>query len=537
MTQNDGGPVGAEVSSDSQRLNELGYAQELRRRMSGFSNFAVSFTIISILTGCMTTFYLAMYAGGGPSMSIGWPLVGVLVLMVGLAMGEVCSSFPTAGGLYYWSAKLARKNAAAWSWFTGWFNLVGQIAVTASIDFGFALFFGAWLSLLDADFVATPRWTFLFYALVLIAHALLNARGVNLVTKLNDISVWWHIAGVALIVGALVIIPDSHASSSFVWSEFHNETGWSFPGSGLYVFGIGLLLAQYTLTGYDASAHMTEETVGADVAGPRGIVRSIWVSVLAGWILLLGLAYAITDYDKTLAAADASGVPPAQIFLDSLGSSWARVLMFVTLGAQFFCGAASMTANSRMIYAFSRDGAIPGSRLWHQINPKTRTPTNSIWLAMVGAIALGLPSLWRNPAGVPVAFFAIVSIAVIGLYVSYVIPVYLRLKLGESFQRGPWHLGKWSYIVGWIAVIWVGIIAVLFLLPQFAPVDKYNFNYAPVAFALVIGAVTVWWLASAKEWFTGPKVQGTPEELAAIENELAALERGELSAAPESGKG
>ena len=530
MSVPDRGGVPAARTSDQQRLNELGYAQELKRKMSGFSNFAVSFTIISILTGCMTTYYLALYAGGGPAISIGWPLVGLMVLLVGLSMGEVCSSFPTAGGLYYWSAKLARRNGAAWSWFTGWFNLVGQIAVTASIDFGFALFFGAWLSLLNDDFVATPRWTFLFYATVLIVHALLNARGVNLVAKLNDISVWWHLAGVALIVGALVIIPDDHQSASMVFSEFRNETGWSFPGSGIYVFMVGLLLAQYTLTGYDASAHMTEETVDASVAGPRGIVRSIWISVIAGWILLLGLTFAIQDYDSALAGADASGVPPAQIFLDALGSGWARVLLFFTLGAQFFCGAASMTANSRMIYAFSRDGAIPGSRRWHQINPRTRTPTNSILLATVAAIALGLPSLIRNPAGVPVAFFAIVSVAVIGLYVSYVIPVFLRLRAGESFERGPWHLGRWSYVVGWIAVVWVAIVCVVFLLPQFAPVDRNNFNYTGVVLLVVMGAVTVWWFASARNWFTGPKVQGTPEELAAMEAELEALEAGTLTA-------
>ena len=190
-----------------------------------------------------------------------------------------------------------------------------------------------------------------------------------------------------------------------------------------------------------------------------------------------------------------------------------------------------MTANSRMIYAFARDGAIPGSRMWHQINPKTRTPTNSIYLATGAALLLGVPSLIRNPAGAPIAFFAIVSVAVIGLYVSYIIPVYLRLKAGESFERGPWHLGKWSYLVGWIAVVWVAAICVIFLLPQFAPVDRNNFNYTGVALLLIMGAVTLWWFLSAKNWFTGPKVQGTPEELAAIEAELTALETGTLTSA------
>jgi len=128
------------TSSDVERLHQLGYAQELLRRMSGFSNFAVSFTIISILSGCLTLYLFGMNTGGPVVMSIGWPLVGVMVTLVGLAMAEICSSFPTAGGLYYWSAKLAERNAPAWSWFTGWFNLLGQVAVTAGIDFGGAFF-------------------------------------------------------------------------------------------------------------------------------------------------------------------------------------------------------------------------------------------------------------------------------------------------------------------------------------------------------------------------------------------------------------
>src|SRR3979411_2158022 len=118
-------------SSDVQTLHQLGYAQELLRRMSGFSNFAVSFTIISILSGCLTLYGYGRNPGGPIAINLGWPLVGIMVTLVGLAMAEVCSSYPTAGGLYYWSAKLADKNGPAWSWFTGWVNLLGQIGGTA----------------------------------------------------------------------------------------------------------------------------------------------------------------------------------------------------------------------------------------------------------------------------------------------------------------------------------------------------------------------------------------------------------------------
>jgi len=374
-----------ERTADELRLHQLGYAQELSRSMSGFSNFAVSFTIISILSGCLTLYGFGMNTGGPVMIVWGWPIVGLMTLLVGLAMAEVCSSFPTAGGLYYWSAKLAGRNAAAWSWFTGWFNFLGQVAVTAGIDFGAALFITAFANL-QWNFAATPGHTILVFAGVLLLHGLLNTFNVKLVAILNQVSVWWHLLGVLVIVGVLAIAPAHHQSASFVFGHFVNNTGWT---SGLYVAALGLLLAQYTFTGYDASAHMTEETKNAAVSGPRGIIMSILVSLGAGWVLLIGITFAIQNYSGE--AGSATGVPPAQIFIDAVGATGGKLLLLIAIGAQLFCGMASVTANSRMIYAFSRDGALPGSAFWHQISKRTRTPTNAVWLAAVGAFLLGLP--------------------------------------------------------------------------------------------------------------------------------------------------
>jgi amino acid transporter len=279
------------------------------------------------------------------------------------------------------------------------------------------------------------------------------------------------------------------------------------------VFALGLLLAQYTFTGYDASAHMTEETKDAARTAPRGIVMSIIVSLIAGWILLLGVTFAIQNY-----ASEASAVvPPAQIFIDAIGTTGAKLLLLIVIGAQFFCGMSSVTANSRMIYAFSRDGALPGSNFWHKVNKRTRTPTNSIWFAAVGALILGLPYLWN-----PEAYAAVTSIAVIGLYIAYILPVILRLRQGDRFVRGPWHLGRWSMTVGVIATIWVAFITILFMLPPVSPINlATNFNYAPVAVAVVLLFAGGWWFLGARNWFKGPRVQGTPAELAAIERELS----------------
>jgi len=544
-----GPPGDGQRSKDVERLHELGYAQELRRGMRTFSNFAVSFTIISILSGCLTLFYFAMNVGGPAVMTLGWLVVGFFVLMVALGMAEVASSYPTAGGLYYWAAKLAPEsggNPAAWSWFVGWFNLVGQVAVTAGIDFGLAFFINAFLNL-TVGLPTDPPYTIAIYGIVLVTHALLNTFGIRIVTILNDVSVWWHIVGVAAIVIVTVVLNQHQRTDlATVFSTFVNNTGsggenpeWPGPilfGIPLYVMLIGLLNAQYTLTGYDASAHMSEETHEAATSAPKGIIWSVIISVIFGFILLVSMNVGITP-ETIFPAADGSGAmvngyqhaldaaatlsnagPPVQIWIDAVGETGGLLILFLVIGAQFYCGMSSVTANSRMIYAFARDGAIPASGFWHRINHRTRTPTNSIWLAAVGAFILGLPYLYSA-----VAYAAVTSIAVIGLYVAYVAPVFLRLRAGKRFEPGPWTLGRWSKPVGILATLWVIFIFVLFMLPQFQPIDINTFNYTPVVFAVVLGGAALWYFASARKWFKGPKVQGTPEELAAIEADLEIL--------------
>lgn len=499
-----------EDDPDESRLRELGYTQELRRSMSAFSNFAVSFTIISVLSGCLTLYGYGMKSGGPAVIVWGWLAVGALTLFVGLAMAEVCSAYPTAGGLYFWAAQLARHNTAAWAWFTGWFNVLGEVAVSASIDFGAATFVNALLDM-RFGFAATPPHTILLFGLILLLHALLNTVGVRLVALLNSISVWWHVLGVLLIVGVLAIAADRHQPVAFVFGHFENQTGWT---STIYVAALGLLLAQYTFTGYDASAHMIEETRGAAKAGPRGIVMSILVSLVAGWVLLVGLTFAIGDYDAQLNSP--SGVPPAQIMIDAVGSSLGTVLLLVVIGAQLFCGMASVAANSRMIFAFSRDGALPGSTLWRRVGTKTQLPNNAVWLAAAGAFVLGLPYLWNAAA-----YQAVTSIAVIGLYIAYVIPSFLRLRAGRAFTPGPWNLGRWGRPVAMIAVTWVAVITVLFMLPPTSPVTPATFNYSPVAVLVVLGFAGIWWLVSARRWFTGPSRMASIDELIESDSRLS----------------
>jgi amino acid transporter len=301
--------------------------------------------------------------------------------------------------------------------------------------------------------------------------------------------------------------------------EVRNNTGFTFAGAAVYAVLIGLLMAQYTYTGYDASAHVAEETHDASRAAPRGIVMSVVASVVAGFVLLFAITWSIQDYEAERTTA--LGLPPAQIFIDAAGDNLGAFLLFICVVAQFFCGMASVTANSRMTFAFARDGALPGSRLWKKVNARTGTPTNSIWLCVACSALLVVPSLWNTTA-----YLAATSVAVIGLYIAYVTPVFLRRRR-DDFQVGPWNLGRWSAPVGWIAIVWVGIICVLFILPTASPITAATFNYTIVAVAVVLGGAWLWWMLSARHWFTGPRHNiEDPAQMAAAEAELEAEAEG-----------
>jgi amino acid transporter len=520
------------LTQDIKRLHSLGYAQELFRTMGGFSNFAISFTIISVLSGCITLFYTGITTSGFAAGSIGWPLVTIFVVIVALGMAELASAYPTAGGLYFWASKLG---GPAWGWFTGWFNLIGQVAVTAGIDYGLAVSIDVLLNAWFPSFPATlgsvlaidpaTQWTTLvIYAVVLILHVTLNIFGVRIVAILNDVSVWWHIVGVLCISGGVVLAAligqqfDGAGFATHAVSHPLNSAGTLFSldpkynGTGFpiwYAFLLGLLLAQYTYTGYDASAHMTEETVGAETRAPWGVVMSVVVSAFAGYLLLMCLLAAAPDLVKA-----AGYINPVLYILESrLGYVLGTLFFAIAVGAQFFCGMSSITTNSRMIYAFSRDGAMPFSNTWHHLD-RSRTPRNAIILAACCAFVLAIPTVINFAA-----YVAITSIATIGLYLAYASPILLRV-LAKDFQPGPWHLGKWSKPIGVIAVIWVVCIAILFMLPTATPITVVNFNYTPI---IVLGTsiiLIVWWLVSVRHWFKGPHIQGSAAELSEIERQV-----------------
>ena len=503
---------------DTRILHRLGYAQVLFREMGGFSNFAISFTIISILAGCLTSYFIAFDNGGPVAITWGWLIVGFFVVLVALAMGEVASAMPTAGAIYYWSSKLG---SPAWGWFSGWFNLVGQIGITAAIDYGAAIF---WTSLMNLWFpsVGTDTHTlFITFSAIVAAHLLVNLNGVRLLAAINSISAWWHMLGVVVIVFVLAIVPDHHQSFGFVFGKTLNASGFSGHNFASpvfwFVFGIGLLMAQYTYTGYDASAHMSEETRKASRAAAWGVVMSVVMSVIFGFILLTAVTFAVPNTKGTIGAG---GYAVTYIWQTAMSTKWAEFLLVIACVAQFFCGLASLTAASRMMFAFSRDGAVPGWRLWRRVSHQQRVPIYAVSAIAVLSWALMLPTLANGTIGYLVG----TSVAVIGLYIAYGIPIYLRLRAGDAFEPGAWTLGRHYKWINPIAIAWIVLITILFIMPTVPTAIPWHsgfnwnvVNYAPLTVGGVLLAVGIWWAVSAHKWFKGPIIEGSEEELARIE--------------------
>ena len=500
------------MSADEERLAALGYKQELNRGWSAFSNFAISLTIICILSGCFTTYSQAWNNGGPIAISVAWPLISILVLLVGLSMAELASKFPTAGGIYYWAYSLG---GVRWAWFTGWFNLIGLVAVTAAVDYGCASFLNSVLAIYNVNFIinfttADPSTilhnVFILFVLILAVHALINIFSSHLVSLLNRVSAWWMLGGVLVIVAVMIFGPSAHQSFSWVFTHQINNSGFSGHLYWFFVLPIGFLLTMYTFTGYDASAHLSEETHNAERAAPRGLWTSIAYSAIGGWILLLSITFAATH----IAAINKGGGGAVAIIETSLSTGLAKLVLDISTVGQLFCGMACVAASSRMVYAFSRDGAVPGHSLWRRLN-KNKTPTWAVLFVVVLALIITIPALFGNSVGIPVAFFAVTSITTIGLYLAYIIPVFLRWRMGDSFEPGVWNLGKHYKWINLVSMIWVAICVVIFCLPTTPAAIPWSssftwssFNYAPVVMlALVIGC-WIAWVAGANKTFKGP---------------------------------
>jgi amino acid transporter len=311
---------------------------------------------------------------------------------------------------------------------------------------------------------------------------------------------------VTVIIVILIAVPSHHQSFSFVFGHRINLSGFSNNMYWFYVLPLGFLLTMYTITGYDASAHISEETHDAAEAAPKGVWRSVFYSAVFGWAVLLALTFAATH----VSTINAAGGTSQSIIESALTSSAAKAVLIIATVGQLFCGMACVTSASRMTFAFSRDGAVPGHNLWRKLG-KNRTPTWSVVFVTVVALIITIPAYKGNHAGLPVAFLAVTSISVIGLYIAYTIPIFLRWRTGDKFAAGPWTLGAKYKWINLIAIIWVILCVIIFSLPFTPAAVPFSssfswsaFNYAPLVTIVVMLAVTIWYAVSARHTFTGP---------------------------------
>ena len=494
-------------SEDERYLRSLGYGQQLFREMGGFSNFAVSFSIISILTGAVLLYGYGLKLAGPVVNSIGWPLVSIFTLAVAASMAEIASAYPTAGGLYFWAQRLG---GSGWAWVTAWLNMIGQVTITAGINIAAAIYLiGAATSIFGLP--AKPlytSWSFqvLVMVLIMIPQVLINIYGIRLTARLSDISVWWHIAGVGLIVLLLALFGRHHSDASFLFS-FVSATPpattmvvgdatfpsllfrivpalgeWYRSSPALLLFVLALLQAQWTYTGYDASAHVAEETKMARLNSAWGIFLSVAVSAVVGYVMLLVLTWCIPDGDVARTAADP--YPVLYIVANNLPRVMSNAIAIFIGGAMWLCGLASITSMGRMWYAFARDDGMPGASLLKRVSGNRRTP---VWAIVVTSLLSVLVCVYAA------AYSVVTSISTIALYLAYVIPIFLNLRNRLPRHLTPWSLGRLGPWINGLAVVWCVFIAIVFVLPP---------NELVLWTMLALGALMlVYWFSSARRRF------------------------------------
>ncbi|ERT00394.1 APC amino acid permease [Sporothrix schenckii 1099-18] len=527
-------PTNTVAEQDEDRLASFGYKQELRRDWGLAHNFGVSFSIISVITGLTTLFSYGLNTGGPAVMSVGWILVSFFTMLVAIAMAEIVSAIPTSGGPYFWSALLAPPRWSPFAaWLTGWFNLLGQVAVTTGISFGLAGLIATAATVKSTTYTPTAGKTIGIYAAILVSHALVNTFGVRVLKYLNNVSIFLHSAGVSAICIAVLAKAPTHQPASFVFQTFYDGTGldtvgWSIRASPAYVALCGALLSQYTLTGFDASAHLSEETKNASWSAPIGVVSSVGFSALFGFFVLMAFLFSVQDFEGTITSQ--YGQPVLQIFVDVFGEDGALAVFSIIMICVWHCGLFSMTSNSRMMFAFARDGGI--HPFFHSVDRRFQSPVRTVWLAALLSFILALPSL-----GSSVAFSAATSIATIGLYISYGLPILIGLIWHTSFVaiKGPFNLGIFSRPIAAGACAWIGCISVVFCLPTTNPVTDQTLNYTVVAVGIIgifaIGSWVLW----AHRWFTGPAGEAMEAMRAGVDPmEPGALEAKEAEAMRDS---
>ncbi|EPS63019.1 amino acid transporter, partial [Genlisea aurea] len=507
------------MDSAEKRLNELGYKQELRREMTLFKTLAIAFSTMTLFTGITPLYGSSLQYSGPAAVVWGWVVVAFFTWFVGLAMSEICSSFPTTGSLYFWAAHLAGpKWGPLASWCCAWLEAIGLIAGIGTQAYAGSETLQSIILLCTGTNknggYLTPKWLFLcMYIALTLIWAVLNTFALEVIAFIDIISIWWQVIGGTVIVILVPLVALTRQPASYVFTSFQVLPHYTGISSKPYAAVLALLVSQYSLYGYDAAAHLTEETKGADRNGPIAILSSIGIISVFGWAYILAITFSIQvcslcnnfDYLFDTNNETAGTFAVAQILYDAFhgryhNSAGAIILLFIIWGSFFFGGLSITTSAARVVYALSRDRGVPLSSVWKKLHPVKRVPSNAVYLCAAISILLGIPILFVN-----VVFTAITSICTIGWVGGYAVPIFARLVMREeNFNPGPFYLGRAARPVCLVAFLWICYTCAVFLLPTFYPIGWNNFNYAPVALGAVLGLIMFWWIVDARNWFKGP---------------------------------
>ncbi|MBL0375313.1 amino acid permease [Rhizobium sp. KVB221] len=499
---------------DTQILHSMGYAQELERRMSGFSNFAISFSIICILSGGINSLAQATSGVGGAAIGIGWPLGCLVSLVFAVAMAQISSAYPTAGGLYHWGSILGNRFTG---WLTAWFNLLGLVTVLGAINVGTYYFFMGTFGTPYLGLADTTLVRIVFLVIITGLQAIVNHMGIGLTAKLTDFSGYLIFAtSVALAVVCLIAADSYDFGRLFTFTNYSGEAGGNvWPENSMtWVFLLGLLLPIYTITGYDASAHTSEETVKAAHSVPRGIVSSVLWSALFGYIMLCSFVLLIPNMDD---AAKQGWNVFFWAMSEQVNPIVRDILYLAIFVSQWLCGLATVTSVSRMIFAFSRDGGLPASKALAKVSPTYRTPVAAIWVGSILAVLFVWGSSLVSIGETPV-YTIVVSCTVIFLFFSFVIPITLGLfAWGTSKwdKMGPWNLGEGVFKL--FAVLSILAMILIFVIGIQPPNDWA----AWITLGFLVLTAIIWFVFEQRR-FKGPPIG---DEVARRQAKIAAAEK------------
>lgn len=498
-----GRPAAADNKAADDALAQMGYKSELPRSLSMLSVLGLSFAIMAVPYGLSTTFYITLSNGQSVTILWGWVLLSLLSTAIAASLAEICSVFPTAGGVYYWSALLSSpKWAPIASWITGWLTLVGNWTVTLSINFGGAQVILSAISLWDETFVANAWQTVLaFWAATLLCY-LINVFCSRWLDQINTLCIYWTGASIVIFLVVLLVMSPTKRSGEFVFAHYDaSASGWPWGWS----FFVGLLQPAYVLTGYGMVASMCEEVQNPEREVPKAIVLSVVAAGLTGLVFLIPILFVLPDVQTLLDVAN--GQPIGLIFKTATGSAGGGFgLLFLILGIWLFAGVGALTASSRCTYAFARDGAIPASGLWSRVDERLGIPFWALTLSTVVDCLLGLIYF-----GSTAAFSSFTGVATICLATSYGLPILVSVLQGrKQLKHASFSLGRFGMAINITTLLWIVLSIFLFCMPtNLTGLDSSSMNYASVVFSGFAMISLVWYFAWGRNNFSGPPVLKT----------------------------